>query len=48
MRRGRGFDDFQVLKANQTISYFDYVNRSINGLGVTTKNDIVGYHSDSE
>ena len=32
----RGLDDGQILEANQIICYFNYVNRSLNGLGVTT------------
>ena len=43
--KAAGLDDGQVLEANQIICYFNYVNRSINGLGVTTENDIVGYYS---
>jgi len=39
-----GVDDGQILEANQIICYFNYVNRSINGLGVTTEGDIVGYY----
>ena len=41
-----GFDDGQVLEANQIISYFNYVNRSLNGLGVTTEGDVLGYYPD--
>jgi uncharacterized peroxidase-related enzyme len=43
--RDAGLDDGQILEANQIICYFNYVNRSINGLGVTTEGDIVGYYS---
>ena len=39
-----GLEDGEILEANQIICYFNYVNRSINGLGVTTKGDIVGYY----
>lgn len=39
-----GLDDGQILEANQIIAYFNYVNRSLNGLGVTTKGDVVGYY----
>ncbi len=46
--RAEGFDDGQILEANQIICYFNYVNRSINGLGVTTEGDIVGYYSESD
>ena len=45
--RDAGFDDGQILEANQIICYFNYVNRSLNGLGVTTKGDIVGYYAQS-
>ena len=45
--RDVGFDDGQILEANQIICYFNYVNRSLNGLGVTTKGDIVGYYAKS-
>jgi uncharacterized peroxidase-related enzyme len=44
--REAGIDDGEILEANQIISYFNYVNRSINGLGVTTVGDIVGYYAD--
>jgi uncharacterized peroxidase-related enzyme len=40
-----GLDDGKILEANQIICYFNYVNRSINGLGVTTEGDTVGYYS---
>ncbi len=40
-----GADDGQILEANQIIGYFNYVNRHLNGLGVTTDGDIVGYYS---
>jgi len=42
-----GLDDGEILEANQIICYFNYVNRSLNGLGVTTDNDVVGYYSNS-
>ena len=44
--RDAGLDDGEILEANQIISYFNYVNRSINGLGVTTAGDIVGYYAE--
>ncbi len=46
LRHG-GFDDGQILEANQIIAYFNYVNRCLNGLGVTTAGDVVGYYSPS-
>ena len=36
--------DGEILEANQIICYFNYVNRTINGLGVTTEGYIVGYY----
>ena len=43
--RAEGVDDGQILEANQIICYFNYVNRSLNGLGVSTSGDIVGYYA---
>ena len=43
--RAAGADDGQILEANQIVCYFNYVNRSLNGLGVTTDGDIVGYYA---
>ena len=36
--------DGEILEANQIICYFNYVNRTINGLGVSTTGDTVGYY----
>lgn len=44
--RTAGLDDGAILEANQIVCYFNYVNRSINGLGVTTQGDTIGYYSD--
>ena len=41
-----GLNDGEILEANQIICYYNYVNRSVNGLGVTTQGDIVGYYND--
>lgn len=46
--RREGLDDGQILEANQIIGYFNYVNRLLNGLGVTTEGDVVGYYSKDE
>jgi uncharacterized peroxidase-related enzyme len=43
--KSTGLDDGQILEANQIICYFNYVNRSLNGLGVTTGGDVVGYYA---
>ena len=42
--RENGLNDGEILEVNQIICYFNYVNRSLNGLGVTTDNDVVGYY----
>lgn len=42
--RETGISDGEILEANQIIGYFNYVNRLLNGLGVTTDGDIVGYY----
>lgn len=46
--RAAGIDDGQILEANQIIGYFNYVNRCLNGLGVSTENDIVGYYENAD
>jgi len=46
--RVAGYDDGEILEVNQIICYFNYVNRSLNGLGVTSENDTIGYYSDAE
>ena len=43
--RAAGADDGQILEANQIVCYFNYVNRSLNGLGVSTDGDVVGYYA---
>ena len=42
-----GLGDGEILEANQIVGYFNYVNRCINGLGVTTEGDVVGYYAES-
>ncbi len=37
-----GFTDGEVLEINQVVSYFNYANRTVLGLGVHTKGDILG------
>lgn len=46
MRR-LGLDDGQVLEVNQIVCYFNYVNRVLNGLGVTAEGDVIGYYTDT-
>jgi uncharacterized peroxidase-related enzyme len=36
------FDDGEILEINQVVSYFSYANRTVLGLGVNTKGDILG------
>lgn len=40
--RTAGFDDGQILEINQVVSYFAYANRTVLGLGCSTKGDIIG------
>lgn len=42
--KGAGLDDGRILEANQIVGYFNYANRLLNGLGVTTQGDVVGYY----
>ncbi len=45
--RKQGINDGEILEANQIVGYFNYVNRLLNGLGVTTDGDTVGYYAES-
>jgi len=40
--RSNGLDDGEILEINQVVSYFNYANRTVLGLGVDTKGDILG------
>lgn len=40
--RDRGFTDGEILEINQVTAYFSYANRTVSGLGVTAKGDILG------
>ena len=42
--RTAGCSDGEILEVNQVCSYFNYSNRLLNGLGVTTKGDVIGYY----
>ncbi len=46
--REAGLDDGEILEANQIVGYFNYVNRCLNGLGVTLEGDVVGYYPDPD
>ena len=41
--RAAGVSDGEILEANQVCAYFNYSNRLLNGLGVTTAGDTLGY-----
>ena len=40
--RKTGLTDGEILEINQVVSYFNYANRTVLGLGVSTKGDIIG------
>jgi uncharacterized peroxidase-related enzyme len=42
--RQAGCDDGEILEVNQVCAYFNYANRLLNGLGVTTEGDVIGYY----
>ncbi len=44
--REAGWNDGEILELNQIVCYFSYANRLLNGLGVTTEGDVVGYYSE--
>jgi uncharacterized peroxidase-related enzyme len=41
--REAGASDGEIFEANQVCAYFNYSNRLLNGLGVTTDGDVLGY-----
>ncbi len=40
--RSAGWDDGEILEINQVCSYFSYANRTVLGLGCSTKGDVLG------
>lgn len=40
--RSSGLTDGEILEINQVVSYFNYVNRTVIGLGVNTDGDVLG------
>jgi len=40
--RSFGYDDGEILEVNQVVSYFNYANRTVLGLGVTTSGEVLG------
>jgi uncharacterized peroxidase-related enzyme len=43
-----GMDDGQILEINQVVSYFNYANRTVIGLGVNTDGDVLGLSPDDQ
>ena len=43
--KAEGASDGEILEVNQVCCYFNYVNRLLNGLGVTLQGDTVGYYA---
>ncbi len=46
--RAAGCDDGEILEVNQVVAYFNYSNRLLNGLGVSTAGDTVGYYKETD
>ncbi len=46
--RTAGATDGEILEVNQVCAYFNYSNRLLNGLGVTTQGDVIGYYGADE
>ena len=42
MLRDSDVSDGEILETNQVCGYFNYVNRHLNGLGVSTDGDVIG------
>ncbi len=40
--RSAGYDDGIIVEVNQVVAYFNYANRTVLGLGVSTKGDTLG------
>lgn len=40
--RDVGFEDGEILEINQVTAYFSYANRTVLGLGCSTKGDVIG------
>jgi len=43
-----GCDDGEILEVNQVVAYFNCSNRLLNGLGVTTDGDVIGYYREED
>jgi len=44
--KAAGAEDAEILEVNQVTAYFNYSNRLLNGLGVSTDGDAIGYYDD--
>ncbi|MBF0277308.1 MAG: peroxidase-related enzyme [SAR324 cluster bacterium] len=44
--RSAGCEDGEILEVNQVCAYFNYSNRLLNGLGVSTRGDTIGYYKE--
>lgn len=42
--KSAGCKDDEILEVNQVVAYFAYSNRLLNGLGVDTEGDTIGYY----
>jgi len=42
MLKKNGFKDGEILEINQVVSYFNYANRTVLGLGITIEGEILG------
>jgi hypothetical protein len=40
--RAAGYDDGEILEINQVAAYFAYANRTVQGLGCSTKGEVLG------
>ena len=40
--RDAGVSDGEILEINQVVAYFAYANRTVLGLGCSTKGDVLG------
>lgn len=43
--KAAGCEDGEILEVNQVAAYFAYSNRLLNGLGVDTEGDVIGYYA---
>jgi uncharacterized peroxidase-related enzyme len=46
--KAAGCNDGEILEVNQVTAYFNYSNRLLNGLGVDTVGDVIGYYKETD